>query len=63
MLSYANHVGLSGEELGWRGEHLGNVPQAFTHLALINAVMHVIGSDQESEQTSSQPTGSSDARG
>jgi GH15 family glucan-1,4-alpha-glucosidase len=29
------------------GRHLGNLPQAFTHLALINAVMHVIRADQE----------------
>ena len=28
------------------GRHLGNFPQAFTHLALINAVMHVIRADQ-----------------
>jgi GH15 family glucan-1,4-alpha-glucosidase len=37
MLGYANHLGLYGEQLGHRGEHLGNFPQAFTHLALISA--------------------------
>ncbi|GAB3795457.1 glycoside hydrolase family 15 protein [Humibacter antri] len=39
MFSYANHLGLYGEELGRRGEHLGNFPQAFSHLALINAAV------------------------
>lgn len=37
MLGYSNHLGLFGEELGQRGEQLGNFPQAFTHLALISA--------------------------
>jgi GH15 family glucan-1,4-alpha-glucosidase len=41
MLSYANHLGLYAEELGPRAEHLGNFPQAFTHLALISAAYDI----------------------
>jgi GH15 family glucan-1,4-alpha-glucosidase len=41
MLGYANHLGLYAEELGPRGEHLGNYPQAFTHLALISAAFNL----------------------
>jgi GH15 family glucan-1,4-alpha-glucosidase len=39
MLSYANHVGLYAEQIGLQGEHLGNFPQAFTHLGLISAAL------------------------
>ncbi len=37
MHNYSNHVGLYGEEIGLTGEQLGNFPQAFTHLGLINS--------------------------
>ena len=39
MLGYGNHLGLYAEQLGYRGEHLGNFPQAFTHIGLISAAM------------------------
>jgi GH15 family glucan-1,4-alpha-glucosidase len=48
MLGYASPLQLYAEEIDARsGRHLGNFPQAFTHLALINAVMHVIRADQQ----------------
>ena len=48
LLGYASPLHLYAEEIDPRsGRHFGNFPQAFTHLALINAVMHVIRADEE----------------
>ncbi|WP_433063646.1 glycoside hydrolase family 15 protein [Dactylosporangium sp. CS-033363] len=41
MLTYSNHVGLYAEEIGPTGEQLGNFPQAFSHLGLINAAIRL----------------------
>jgi GH15 family glucan-1,4-alpha-glucosidase len=50
LLAYSSPLGLYAEEIDTRsGRHLGNFPQAFTHLALINAVMHVIRAEEEQQ--------------
>src|SRR5579884_706 len=41
MLGYGNHLGLFAEQIGSRGEALGNFPQAFTHLSLISAAFNL----------------------
>jgi alpha,alpha-trehalase len=47
LLSYASPLLLYGEEINpHTGRHLGNFPQAFTHLALINACVHVIRAEE-----------------
>ena len=49
LLSIAGPLGLYAEELDAKtGRHWGNFPQAFTHLALVNAVSHVISDDRAS---------------
>ena len=48
LLSFAGPLQLYAEEIdATTGQHLGNFPQAFTHLALIDAVSLLIGSEQE----------------
>jgi GH15 family glucan-1,4-alpha-glucosidase len=48
LLAFASPLGLYAEEIdAHSGRHLGNFPQAFTHLALINAVLHVIRADEQ----------------
>jgi GH15 family glucan-1,4-alpha-glucosidase len=48
LLGHASPLLLFAEELDpHNGRQLGNYPQAFTHLALINAVMHVIEGEEE----------------
>jgi len=50
LLSFASPLALYAEEIdASTGRHLGNFPQAFTHLALINAVMHIIRAEQQIE--------------
>jgi GH15 family glucan-1,4-alpha-glucosidase len=50
LLGASGWLDLYGEELeASSGCHLGNFPQAFTHLALINAVSHVIADEQRGD--------------
>ena len=53
MLTYANHLGLYGEEIGLSGEQLGNFPQAFTHLALVRSAMLIDGQLARAKSASS----------
>ncbi len=41
LITYAGPLGLHSEMIGPTGEQLGNYPQAFTHLALISAAVHL----------------------
>jgi GH15 family glucan-1,4-alpha-glucosidase len=58
MLGYANHLGLYAEQLGFEGEHLGNFPQAFTHMGLISAAINLDKqlNDSRNKNTANQNT-------
>ena len=59
LLSAASPLLLYAEEIDpHTGRHLGNFPQAFSHLAQINAVMHVIR--DEERVAASRPVGGLD---
>jgi alpha,alpha-trehalase len=65
LLSHASPLHLYAEEIDpHSGLHLGNFPQAFTHLALINAVVHLIRVDEQLSDRAGQeaPSGGTSRR-
>ncbi|WP_066371688.1 glycoside hydrolase family 15 protein [Herbidospora mongoliensis] len=56
LLSFASPLGLYAEEIDpVSGRQLGNFPQAFTHLALINAIIHIIRAETAHRQPGTSP--------
>ena len=59
LLSFASPLSLYAEEIDpHSGRHLGNFPQAFSHLASINAVMHLIRADEQLSAEAMSASGS-----
>ncbi|MCB0859261.1 MAG: glycoside hydrolase family 15 protein [Solirubrobacterales bacterium] len=57
LLAASGDLDLYAEELeAASNRHLGNFPQAFTHLALINAVSHVIADERRGQTAPGTPT-------
>ena len=58
LLSFASPLNLYAEEIDpHSGRHLGNFPQAFSHLALINAVVHLIRADEQADREAGPSAG------
>ncbi|TKK88194.1 glycoside hydrolase family 15 protein [Herbidospora galbida] len=56
LLSFASSLGLYAEEIDpVSGRQLGNFPQAFTHLALINAIIHIIRAENHQRHPGTSP--------
>ncbi|GLX98835.1 glycoside hydrolase family 15 protein [Herbidospora sp. NBRC 101105] len=56
LLSFASPLGLYAEEIDpVSGRQLGNFPQAFTHLALINAIIHIIRAENHHHHPGTSP--------
>ena len=52
MLGHANHLGLYAEEYDAdSGRHMGNFPQAFSHLAAVEAAGRIIVAERLAELT------------
>jgi alpha,alpha-trehalase len=59
LLGLSSSLGLYGEELdATTGRHLGNFPQALTHLALVNALLHVIEAERHASEVAVGPAAS-----
>lgn len=64
LLGMSGDLDLYGEEIEPRsGRQLGNFPQAFTHLALINAVNHVIADELMADSRDGQTAVFTEMRG
>jgi GH15 family glucan-1,4-alpha-glucosidase len=62
LVGLANDVGLLSEEYDPRARrHLGNFPQAFSHVALINTAFNLTRAEKPAEQRSELPKGTAKA--
>jgi GH15 family glucan-1,4-alpha-glucosidase len=60
MTRRANHLGLYAEEIDPRsGMFLGNFPQAFTHIGLINSVLYLAQAEGRKPRRGAPPIGTS----
>ena len=64
LVGLCNDVGLLAEEYDWRAQRaVGNFPQAFSHVALVNTAYNIASTSKPCEQRSGNPraTGSASA--